>query len=112
MIRVVRFRQTDKQLFADIKSGRKTVETRAATKNYANLVAGDSLKFVCGQETTIKKIIKVNHFSSIDDLFKNVPVKNVMPEAKNIARAKKIYYSFPGYQAKISQLGLIAFYLK
>lgn len=112
MTYILRFRQVDRRLFADIQSGRKSVETRAASSKYVKIVAGDSLKCVCGKDFVVKKIGKASHFPSVKALFKKVPITKVMPDAKNLAEVKRIYDSYPGYKEKIVQFGLVAFFLK
>lgn len=112
MTHVARFRQVDKKLFEDIKTGRKTVETRAATVRYQNYIRGDQIKFVCGQESVTKKISAVSHFPTIVSLFKKISLSAVMPEAKTVAEATKIYYRFSSYKEKITKFGLVAFFLE
>ncbi len=47
---VFRFRTINKDIFEAIKSGKKKVETRAATEKYRNIKAGDTVKLVCENE--------------------------------------------------------------
>lgn len=109
---VVRFRQEDRPLFLAVKSGRKSIETRSATKAHLNLLPGDFLKCVCDNNVVIKKITKVTYFPSIEALFKEVPVSRVMPDIKTLEEAKKWYGKFPGHLEKIAKFGLVAFFLE
>lgn len=108
---ILKFRASDKAEFETIIDGRKTVETRAATPRYQKVEAGDTLVIKCGDETVEKKVKKIEHFGSIDELIKSVGLENVMPLAPNIDQAKSVWRSFPGYDQKIKQYGLIAWYI-
>ncbi|MBU6500734.1 MAG: hypothetical protein KGJ89_03285 [Patescibacteria group bacterium] len=107
---VLRFRAKDIG-FKRIKSGLKTVETRAATKKYRDFKAGDKLIFVCGNERFGRKITKVQHFGGIAAMLKKVPYKKINPLFISLAAAKKIYYGYPGYKEKIKKFGIIALYI-
>lgn len=109
---VVHIRQSDRKIFADIKAGRKTVKTRAATVKYQSYIRGDQIKFVCGKESVTKKISAISRFPTITSLSKKVPLSAVMPDAKTISEARKIYYRFPGYKEKIAKFGLVTFLKK
>lgn len=108
---IIKFRAVDKINFDTILDGSKSVETRAATNKYRAFETGDILVIMCGNEKIEKPIKKIEHFDSIDSLVESVGLKNVMPLAKDLAEAKKAWYSFPGYKAKIAQYGLITFYI-
>jgi ASC-1-like (ASCH) protein len=108
---VLRLRARDKGIFEQICSGEKSVETRAATKKYRDVAAGDVLVFVCDGHQIEKEIQKLEHFPSIDALFKEIPLKSVMPDATTLEDAKKVYASFPGYEEKIAKEGIMAFWL-
>ncbi len=106
---VLRFRAVNLDTFFDIKRGIKTVETRAATPRYRKIKVGDMLVFVCGRERFKKKVTKVKLFKSITALFKFYPWKTVMTRGKTRAEAVAKYHSFPGYDEKIKEFGLVAF---
>jgi ASC-1-like (ASCH) protein len=108
----VRFRAVDVKSFNLIKKGIKTIETRAATKKYRNLKAGDTLVVVCGKRRIEKKIRKVRYFKSIGSMLRAVPYKKVNPLFTSVAAAEKIYFGYPGYRGKIKKFGLLALYLK
>ncbi len=108
----LRFRAVDKDNFDEVKIGAKSVETRAATVKYQPIEAGDTLTFVCGEERLVKKITKRFHWPSIDAMVKEVDHKKVMPSVESVAEMKKIYASYPGYEQKIKEHGLLGFVLK
>ncbi len=105
------FREVDRDKFNEIAEGLKTIETRAATVRYQPVKAGDRFTFVCGKDKFIKTIAKVQHFKSLDELFDNLPLQKILPSVKNNDEAKKIYYSFTNYKAKIEKYGILAFTL-
>lgn len=105
-------REVDRQIFDQIKSGKKDVETRAAIEKYQKVRAGDVLVFVCGQDRLERKVTRVSHFKDIDSLVSQYDLERIMPAAATLEKAKAIWYSFPNYKAKIKQFGLIAFELK
>lgn len=105
----LRFRAVDKGNFDEVKNGSKSVETRAATVKYQPVEVGDTLLFVCGEEKLSKKVIKKQHFPSIDAMVKKIPFKKIMPSVKSIDEMKKIYSSYSGYDDKIKEFGIFAF---
>lgn len=107
----LRFRAKDLADFELIRNGKKTVETRAATAKYRAIQKGDVLRIACGSQILEKKVKKVEHFKSIDALARKVPIKRVMPAAKSLAEAKAVWYGFAGYEEKIKEFGLLAFWI-
>jgi ASC-1-like (ASCH) protein len=107
----VRFRKIDKDKFDDVKSGRKRVETRAATVKYAPIQEGDTIAFVCGTAKFKKTIVRKHHFKTVAGMIKKIPLKHIMPDVKTLAEAKARYATYPDYPAKIKEFGLFAFEL-
>ncbi len=108
----LRFRAVDKKNFDQIKDGSKAVETRAATVKYGPIEVGDMLIFSCDGEKFSKKILKKEHYKSIDDMVKKIPFQKIMPDVGSVAEMKKIYASYSGYEEKIREFGIFAFYLE
>ena len=108
---VLRIRKTDSKLLDLIKSGQKTIETRAATKKFQKIKVGDSLKFVCGKKSIEKKVLEIHYFKTINDLLRNLDLKRIMPHAPTPEQAKQIWFSFSSYEEKIQKYGLLAFKL-
>lgn len=109
---ILRFRTGDKNIFEAIKNRKKKVETRAATKRYRNIKAGDTVKLICGKDTFEVKIKKMTIFKSITAILKNYKVKRINPNVGTEKELRKMYYSFPGYRDKIRKYGLIALELE
>ena len=105
---VLRFRQDDKEIFEDIRSGKKSVETRAATIKFKNIKPGDAVVFICGKDRFEKKVKTVQTFKGIQSLLKSHKVKDIAPRLSTEDDLRKMYYSFPGYEEKIKEFGLIA----
>lgn len=108
----MRFRAVDKARFDEIRSGLKSVETRAATIKYEPIEAGDSIKFICRKDSFTKHIAGKHHFKTIAAMVKKVPLKKIMPDIKTLAEMKKRYTAYPGYTEKIKKHGLFAFVLE
>jgi len=104
----LRFREENREIFEAIRTGRKTVETRAATERYQNIQPGDTLILVCGKDQCTKQVLAVKIFKSITALLQQYQVQQIHPKLKTEEELKELYYSFPGYQAKIAQYGLVA----
>jgi len=109
---LLRIREVDRKFFEIIKSGEKTIETRAATDKFRLIKTGDVLKFVCGKDILEKRVKRISHFDNIDGLAKSLDLKKIMPFATSLEEVKKIWYSFPDYKEKIKKYGLFAFELK
>lgn len=108
----LRFRAVDKRNFEDVKNGIKSIETRAGTIKYKPIEVGDTLTFVCGKDKCIKKISKKFHWDSIDAMVKEINFKRIMPSVESVHEMKKIYASYPDYEKKIKEYGLLGFELK
>lgn len=105
---VIKFRVVNRDIFHAIKSGKKKVETRAATEKYRGIKAGDLLKLTCGNERFTKSVKKATIVSSIPALLKKYRPREINPACKNADEIRKVYYSFPGYKEKIKKFGIIA----
>lgn len=107
----LKFRAVDKKNFDEVKSGVKSIETRAGTIKYQPIEIGDTLTFVCGNEQCTKKIIEKFHWTSVDAMVKEIDFKKVMPSVKSVGEMKKVYISYPDYKRKIREHGLLGFEL-
>ena len=107
----LRFRQADKNQFEDARTGHKSVETRAASVKYLPIAVGDMLTFVCGKERFSKKVTKRYHWPSIDAMVQEIPFKRIMPWVASVDELKKSYASYPNYDQKIQEHGIVGFEL-
>ena len=107
----LRIRAVDKEIFKDLKIGKKSVETRAATVRYRPIQEGDSIRFVCGEKSFTKRITSKRHFKTVDAMAKKISFKRIMPHIDSVADMKKQYTAYSGYENKIKKYGLFAFEL-
>ncbi|OGN14933.1 MAG: hypothetical protein A3J47_00790 [Candidatus Yanofskybacteria bacterium RIFCSPHIGHO2_02_FULL_43_22] len=105
---ILKFRIINRATFLDIKSGRKTVETRAATEKYRNIKKGDLLVLVCGKEKFEKKVKKARIFKTIVSMVKVYPPDKIMPDVSSVRELREAYYGYPHYGEKIKKYGLVA----
>ena len=105
------FREMDKGNFEDVHNGIKTVETRAATDKYRAIKIGDEITFSCGGDTFVKKVTKVYLWPSIDAMLEEILLKKIMPDLDTVEQAKARYATYPNYDEKIKEHGLVGFEL-
>lgn len=108
----LRFRQKDRNIFEAILDGRKKVETRAATKKFSNIKAGDFVALVCGGEKVAKIVRRAEIFKTIEKMLEKYKVKDINPFLNSAEELEKMYYSFPDYRKKIKRYGLMALELE
>ncbi|OHA04438.1 MAG: hypothetical protein A2934_00370 [Candidatus Sungbacteria bacterium RIFCSPLOWO2_01_FULL_47_10] len=111
-IHVLRFRAKNGDIFEAIRNGTKRVETRAASKKFRGIRAGDTLKLVCGKQSFEKKVKRVHLFRTIESLLRRYSVKAINPNVDSKEELVRLYYSFRGYRQAIKRYGLIAMELK
>ena len=108
---IIRFRAIDKDIFHAIHNGEKTVETRAYTPKYQNLAPGQRVTFVCENESITKLVASVRIFKDAEDLAASIRPGTIHPRAATADDLQKMYDSFPGYEDKIRDCGLVAWEL-
>ena len=109
---IIVFAQINKDIFEDIRSGKKKVETRAGSVKYQKIKSGDTLIMSCGGKKFQKKIKKVAYFKSIKEILKKYTPEEINPRTHSEREATEMYHSFSGYKEKIKKFGIIAFELK
>jgi ASC-1-like (ASCH) protein len=107
----LKFRAVDKVNFENVRSGIKSIETRAATVRYQPIEVGDELVFSCDGDSFSKKVAKKYHWPSIDAMVKEIDFKKVMPKVDSVEEMRKRYASYPDYEQKIEEFGLLGFEL-
>lgn len=112
MKRILRFRAVNRDIFEQIRTGKKRVETRAASPSYRKISAGDELIFVCGQERFSTRVQRVRHFDSIESLLKQFTVNDIMPTLSTREELLASYHSYPHYRERLKLHGLLAFELE
>lgn len=108
---ILRFREENRDIFYAIRNGIKKVETRAGSKKYQNIEVGDVLILSCGDEKIEKTVIRLSKFNTITDLLLFYKPEEIVPGVYIKEELEKIYHSFPGYEEKIKEFGIVAFEL-
>ncbi len=109
---ILKIRATDKYIFEAIKSGKKKVETRAATPRNVKMQTGDEVVFVCGKQSLKKTIKEATKYRTIKAMLKDYKVKDIAPDLKNENELRDMYFAWPSYQDKIKKYGIIALEIK
>jgi ASC-1-like (ASCH) protein len=108
---MIRFERKDRISFDKIKSGEKPIETRAATVKYQAVTLGDELVFSCAGELFSRAVVKIHRWESVEEMAKEAPLRKVIPWADSLDEAKAVFASFPGYEEKIQEFGILGFEL-
>lgn len=106
------FREVNRDTFNLVCSGSKVIETRAAVEKYSDIAVGDTVTFLCGNDTCIREVVKVEKFPSIDAIFETYKPHEINPTWKSEQDGRDAWASFPNYTEKIEKFGLIALTLK
>ena len=109
---VLKFRAVNRDIFEAISAGRKKIETRAATKKYAGIKAGDLVVLACGDRRCEKKVARVETFRSVAAILNKYRPETINPATHTVQEARAMWFGFPGYKEKIRKHGLIALHLK
>src|SRR3989344_4693895 len=91
------FREVNRDTFDLVCNGGKTLETRAGTDKYANIAAGDTIIFSCGDDTCTKQAVKVEKFPSIDAIYEKSQPQQINPTWKTEQDGRDAWDSFPNY---------------
>ena len=105
---VLPMRVGDHGIFEAIRSGEKSIETRAGGR-YDAIEVGDTLEFRCGPDRLAKLVKSIQRFDSAEDLFRSIPRSAVLPEASTDEAAIKTILSFTGNAERIAERGILAF---
>ncbi|OIO47548.1 MAG: hypothetical protein AUJ32_02565 [Parcubacteria group bacterium CG1_02_40_82] len=108
----LKFRAVNRDIFEAIKNGSKKIETRAATKKFKNIRAGDRIVLVCGKQRFENVVKAVRHFKTIKAMLKKYKIRQVNPWVSTEQELRQVYWNFPNYKEKIKKYGIIAFELK
>jgi ASC-1-like (ASCH) protein len=106
------FLEENRDTFNLIRDGKKTFETRAGSLEYFTIREGDGIDFSCGDETVLKKVKKVSHYKTLDELFTMYKPNEINPATFSIEEMKEKYLSFPGYEKRLQKYGILVFELE
>lgn len=105
------FREVDRDRFEEVRNGAKVIETRAGTEKYRSIKIGDEVTFTCGNDSFSKKVTKEYHWSTIEVMLIEVPLKKVMLDLETVDQVRERYASYPNYKEKIAKFGIVGFEL-
>ena len=105
------FLEINKHAFDLIRDNKKKIETRAGNTEYLKIIAGDVIEFSCGNKVFTKQVKKVSHFQSLDDMLNIYKFDEINPEYSSNEEAKSKYLSFPGYELRLKEFGILVFEL-
>lgn len=106
------FNIKNKDTFKALKDGTKKAETRAATVKFQNIKKGDIITFACDGEVFEKMVSKINYFKTIEEVFGMYKPSDINPKLKTKKETIDMWYSYPNYEFKIKEFGLVAFELE
>lgn len=106
-IPVLEFREVDRERFDEVKSGVKSIETRANTEKYQTIDNGDAIMFSCGSDVFTKKVVRKYHWLTIEEMLEDVPLFKVMPDLTSIEQVRDRYNSYPSYDVKLKKYGIL-----
>ena len=95
-----------------IKSGKKSLETRAGGPKYIDIKAGDTIVFSCLGKKFSKKVIKVINFKTVSAMLKKYKPNEINPTITTAKELQSSYDSFPGYKERLKEFGILAFVLE
>lgn len=107
----IEFREVDRARFEEVRSGLKSVETRAVNEKYESIEEGDEIRFICGQDSFSKKVRKIYYWPTIEAMLAEMPVAKMMPGLVTVEEVRKRYATYPGYLEKIAEKGIQGFEL-
>lgn len=102
------FANENKDIFEMLKSGEKSLETRAAIPEYRLIKQGDIISFLCDGDLFEKRVANVEIFPSVSSLLEKYQPELINPKLKTREEIIAMYHSFPGYQVKLQQYGILA----
>ena len=106
------FNVSDKRNFDWIKSGTKKFESRAGSDEYNKIHSGDIVTFDCSEES-FDKIVKQRYdFANLNELLEAFTIKDIMPDNPSREEAIARWLSYPGYEKRIKENGIIVWELK
>ena len=115
MVEVKNHDMTLKKIWFDfIKNNKKTIEGRIYDEKRKQIKVGDTITFINDDEKITKKVVRLEIFSP-PQIFENVinseNYKLLIPNAKNIEDAIKVYNDIPSYSDKTRKFGIILIHI-
>ncbi|WP_329426992.1 ASCH domain-containing protein [Streptosporangium sp. NBC_01495] len=83
-----------RRYFDLVASGRKTIEVRVQYANLRNLAAGQYIRFACGTDECLTRVVRVARYTSFDEMLDTESPANVNPDSprqEQLANIRRIY---------------------
>lgn len=83
-----------RRYFDLVASGRKKIEVRVQYANLRNLAAGQHIKFACGQDECLVRVVRVARYSSFEEMLDTEGPENVNPDSpreQQLTNIRRIY---------------------
>ncbi|GAA3419357.1 ASCH domain-containing protein [Streptosporangium vulgare] len=83
-----------RRYFDLVASGRKTIEVRVQYANLRNLAAGQYIRFACGTDECLTRVVRVARYTSFDEMLDIEGPANVNPDSpreEQLANIRRIY---------------------
>ncbi|UXY33266.1 ASCH domain-containing protein [Streptomyces sp. HUAS TT20] len=83
-----------RRYFDLVASGRKTIEVRVQYANLRNLAAGQHIKFACGQDECLVRVVRVARYASFEEMLDTEGPENVNPDSpreQQLTNIRRIY---------------------
>jgi ASC-1-like (ASCH) protein len=98
-----------------IRDCKKTVEGRVNDPKYKSIKAGTYVRFYYmsnAKDDVTCLVTNVNKYQTFEEMLTNEGISNCIPGESNMEVALNIYRSFPGYEQKEKNFGVIALRLE
>jgi ASC-1-like (ASCH) protein len=91
-----------------IAGGQKTYEGRVSTRFFEDYNVGDTVTWSAGPNEVTTRITSRQRYANFRDMLIDTGYKNMVPDARSLEDAVRIYNEIPGYQDKATRFGVIA----
>ncbi|TPQ22699.1 ASCH domain-containing protein [Streptomyces sporangiiformans] len=83
-----------RRYFDLVATGRKKIEVRVQYTNLRNLAAGQHIKFACGKDECLVRVIRVARYTSFEEMLDTEGPANVNPDSpreQQLTNIRRIY---------------------
>lgn len=95
-----------------IAQGKKTIEGRINSGLFQRMHNGERIRFFSGNEEVYCQITKITPFKSFSEMLQQEGYEKLIPEARSLEAATKVYDQIPGYRERAHYCGVLALHLK
>ena len=91
-----------------IESGEKTIEIRVGYGSMKKIKAGDTIRFLVGNRSCDRRVVRVSNYASFDDMMKREDPRKINPHKSAKEQLDEIKKIFPPDKER---LGVLVFEL-